>query len=289
MTLALPLILIAAAAADPSAEQRARDVLAQSRAALGGRAAAPRSLSLEADLRRVQPVDGGEARDMSGELAVDAQLPDRYLRIESLSPVPGMPPISIGTGLDGGEVWRAPMGGGAGPHMVVRVAGAEGPAATEAMLRRTRSEMLRLLLVALGQGPAEGTLKFAHAGEAEAPEGRAERIEVSDGEGLVGTLFIDKATHRPLMMSFKTVLPRMAMVRATSHADAERAAQAAQAAAPPREVQAQLYVSDWKPVDGVLLPHRVAQTVEGGASEEWTIKKWTLDPAFKADHFKRRK
>jgi hypothetical protein len=173
--------------------------------------------------------------------------------------------------------------------MIVRVAGPEGPAATEAMLRRTRSEMLRLILLALGQGPADGTLTFVHAGEAEAPEGRAERIEVSDGEGRIGTLFIDKATHRPLMVSFRTVLPRMAMMRATSHQDAERAASAAQAAAPPKEVEAQLYVSEWKAVDGVLLPHRVAQTVEGGASEEWTITKWKLDPAFKAGHFQRRK
>jgi hypothetical protein len=293
MNLALPLILAAAAAADPAASQRARDVLAQARQALGGaRAAAVHGISLEAELRRVQPVQGGEARDMSGELAIDAQLPDRYLRVESLSPMPGMPAFTIGTGLDGGEAWRAPLGTpSGGPHMVVRVAGPEGPAATEAMLQRTRAEMLRLLLVALAAGPADDSLTLVHAGEAEAPEGRADRIEVSSAQGPVGTLFIDTKTHRPLMVSFKAAAQRMNMVRATSREDAERAQrEAAQAAAaPPPQADAQLYVADWKAVDGVLLPHRVTQTIEGGASEEWTIRKWTLDPTFKADHFKRRR
>ena len=42
-------------------------------------------------------------------------------------------------------------------------------------------------------------------------------------------------------------------------------------------------------MDGLLLPHHLSQTIEGGASEEWTITKWKLDPSFKDDHFRRRK
>jgi hypothetical protein len=287
MNLTLPLFLIAAAAADPAAEQRAKDVLSKVRETLAAkRPAAVKSFSFEGELRRVQPVEGGEARDMSGELTVDAVLPDRYLKIETLSPMPGMPSFSIGTGLDGQQAWRAPVGVGGGPHMVIRVSDGEGPGAAEALLRRARNELLRVSLLALATPPAGADVTFTHAGEAEAPEGRAERIEVSDAQGAIGTLFVEKATHRPLLFAFKAQAGRMQMVRHTGGpGDGPRAQPPAPAPAPLAE--AKLFVSEWKAVDGLLLPHRVQQQVEGGASEEWTIKKWKLDPSLKADHFKK--
>jgi hypothetical protein len=296
MNLLLP-ILLAATAADATPEARAQEVLAQVQKAVGGasRLEAIKGLSLQAELRRVQPVDGAEARDMSGELTVDALLPDRYLRVETLQPFPGAPSFSIGTGLDGSEAWRAPIGnpGGGGGHVVVRVATGDGPGATAALLRRTRAELRRLLALALAGGPKDATLKLAYAGEAEAPEGRAHRIELSDAQGAIGTLFVDKATHRPLFVAFKALLPRMQMVRAEGPGDADRARREAEARgtapAPAPEAEARLYVSDWKSVGGVLLPHRFSQTVEGGASEEWTVGKWTLDPALKPEHFKKQK
>jgi hypothetical protein len=289
MNLALPLLLIAAAAPDPAAVQRATDVLARARQALGGeRAAAVRSVSLEAELRRVQTIEGADTRDLSGELTVDALLPDRYLKVETLSPMPGMPGFSIGAGLDKGEAWRAPLGGGGGGHVVVRVAGADGPGGAELLLQRTRAEMVRFMLVALAAAP-DAALTFVHAGEAEAPEGRADRIDVLDGQARIGTLFVDTRTHRPLMMSFRTMRPRMAVMRRARGEDDRGHHAGGAEVAPPPEVDAQLYVSEWKPVNGVLLPHRISQTVEGGTSEEWTVKKWTVDAEFKADHFRKRK
>lgn len=293
MNLLLP-ILLAATAADATPQTRAREVLAQAREALGGaRVASVKGLSFEAELRRVQPLDGGESRDLSGELTVDALLPDRYLRVETLSPFPGAPSFSIGTGLDGVEAWRAPVGnaGSGGGHMLVRVAAPEGQGGTEALLRRTRAELLRLVLVALAGGPESDALEVAYAGEAEAPEGRAERIDVSDGSGPIGTLFVDKASRRPLFVAFKTQPPRIQMVRAAGPEDAERARREAEQRVTARapEVEARLYASDWKKVGGVLLPHRFSQEIDGGASEEWTVGKWTLDPALGPDHFRKRK
>ncbi|HEX6738352.1 MAG TPA: hypothetical protein VF310_08780 [Vicinamibacteria bacterium] len=291
MVLTLSAVLLAATAAAPGPDARARDVLAQSRAALGGRAV--RGLSLEADLRRVQPLEGGETRDISGEVTVDVQVPDHYLKVETLSPMPGGPSFSVGTGLDGQEAWRAPMGTpGGGAHIVVRVADGEGPAAAGALLRRTRAEMLRVLLLALAAAPGDEGWAFTHAGEAEAPEGRAELVEVGDGQGPVGTLFVDKASHRPLLVSFKTMAPRMQMMRAEGPREAHRIQQEAEQrrpAAPGPEVEARLYVSEWKAVDGLLLPHRLTQTIEGGASEEWTVRRWKIDPDFKPGHFKKQK
>jgi hypothetical protein len=290
MHLALAFLLTAAAAADPAAEQRAKDVLAQARQSLAGKRT-PKGFSLEAELRRVQPVEGGEARDMSGELTVDALLPDHYLKVETLSPFPGAPAFSIGMGLDGQQAWRAPVGSGGGPHMVIRVADGEGPGAAEALLRRARAELVRVSLLVLATPPDDAALTFTHAGEAESPEGRAERIDVADGHGRIGTLFVDKATHRPLFFSFKTQAPRMQINRQMGPGPAGDG-HAPAAGEPPRpapapDSEARLFAADWKTVDGVLLPQRLSQTIEGGSSEEWTIKKWKLDPALKPGHFKK--
>ena len=289
MNLALTFLLIAAAAADPSTEQRAKEVLAKSRAALAAkRPAAVTSFSLEGELRRVQPVEGGEARDMTGEVTVDSLLPDRYLKVETLSPMPGLPSFSIGFGLDGQQAWRAPVGAGGGQHMVIRVADGEGPGAAEALLRRGRNELLRVSLLAFASVPEGAGVTLAYAGEAEAPEGRAERIDVSDAQGAIGTLFVDKATQRPLFFGFKAPAQRIQMMR-QDRGEAMRA-QPAPGNAPagaPALVDARMFASDWKVVDGLLLPHRLQVQAEGGAADEWTVRKWKLDPSLKADHFKK--
>ena len=288
MNLALSILFIAAAAADPSAEQRAKDVLGAAREAIAGKRAAVKGLSLEAELRRVQAVEGEGNRDLSGEITIDALSPDRYLKVETLSPFPGAPAFSIGTGLDGSEAWRAPIGNPGGHGMVIRVAdGGGAPGAAEALLRRTRADLARFLLLALAS-PADG-FTFAYAGEAESPEGRAERIDVSDAQGPVGTLFVDKKSHRPLFIGFKTQAPRMQVMRSMgAPGDSQpRGAEPRPSATP--ESEARLFVSDWKAVDGVMLPHKFSQTIENRPSEEWTIKKWKIDPAFKADTFKKQK
>ena len=77
--------------------RRAQRVLAAARQALGGEdaLAAVRSVSLEGQLRRRLPGEDGEM-EMSGDVCVDALLPDRYLRVDTVSPMPGMPGMDMG-------------------------------------------------------------------------------------------------------------------------------------------------------------------------------------------------
>jgi hypothetical protein len=286
----IPLLLLAASAGAAPANDRAQEVVDKMREALGGkgRLDAVKSVSVEGEMRRVIPVDGGEARDMSGEFSVDALLPDRYLKIETLSPMPGMPGVGIGTGLDGQEAWRAPINTPSGHGMVVRVATPEGPGGAESLRRRTRGELIRFALLALAT-PLED-ISFSYAGEAEAPEGRAHVLDVAGPEGFAARVFVDTKTHRPLMASFKTQLPRMQIARMEGPADAARAQaqNLARAAAAAPEAEAKLFVSNFQKTDGLLLPHTLSQQVEGGASEEWTIKKWKLNPALKPEHFRKK-
>jgi hypothetical protein len=54
---------------------------------------------------------------------------------------------------------------------------------------------------------------------------------------------------------------------------------------PPAPSTVNLYLADYKNVDGVMLPHRLTQSVDGKPVEEWTIEKVKINPALKADFF----
>jgi len=49
-----------------------------------------------------------------------------------------------------------------------------------------------------------------------------------------------------------------------------------------------LYLGDYKKVDGVMLPHRLTQAVDGKTVEEWTIEKVKVNPSVKADLFEKK-
>ena len=68
---------------------------------------------------------------------------------------------------------------------------------------------------------------------------------------------------------------------------AEGARDAAAAAAPELK-EAQMFLSDYKSEGGVSLPRSITIKVQDGPTEEWTVQKIKLNPAFGADHFKKR-
>ena len=57
-------------------------------------------------------------------------------------------------------------------------------------------------------------------------------------------------------------------------------------AAPPKLVEYRLFFSDYRKVDGVMLPFRVARGLGAKTVEEWDVTSYKVNPAFKADRFK---
>jgi hypothetical protein len=57
---------------------------------------------------------------------------------------------------------------------------------------------------------------------------------------------------------------------------------------PPAPSTFTLYLGEYKRVDGVMLPHRLTQAVDGKTVEEWTIEKVKVNPALKADLFEKK-
>ena len=54
---------------------------------------------------------------------------------------------------------------------------------------------------------------------------------------------------------------------------------------PPAPSNVSLFLADYKKVDGVMIPHRLTQSVDGKPVEEWTIEKVKVNPSLKADFF----
>jgi hypothetical protein len=57
-------------------------------------------------------------------------------------------------------------------------------------------------------------------------------------------------------------------------------------ATPPKLVEYRLFFSDYRKVDGLSLPHRIARGTDGKTTEEWDITSYKVNPAFKTDRFK---
>jgi hypothetical protein len=270
-------------AAKAAGDTQAADLLAQARAALGG----------ESNLSKVQALSASGAyqrevgdRQMTGELTLELQLPDKMLRTESMNPM-GDATIVVEQGINGEQVLRHTRTIGGGPGLVVRMAPPNaGPDADAQALRNQRAELARIALAFLLTPPATLPVDFVYTGEAESDEGKADVIEAKGAGSFAAQIFLDKKTHRPLMLAYRGAAPRimMQMQRGDAQPRTGREADAAPAP-PPQIVDIQMFLDDYKAVDGVLLPHRISRSVGGTPTEEWTFKTFKLNPAFKPDTF----
>lgn len=300
MLTAAVLSLAGTLAAPPArADDRATELLEQARAALGGESLAKvRALTATGEIRRVF----GEG-EISGDVTVDLAAPDRIRRTEEMS-IPGGPSMTRTVALDQGEFWEDTTNrGGGGFLRMAPGAGPGGPGGPggreiteedrqrlrDMQKRRLQGELQRYLLVWLLRTDAPAR----YVGRAEAEDGSAEVIEIqTDGPGPI-RLFLDAQTSQPLMLSYEGFRPRFRMMRpglrqgsgGQSGGGAPSEGQRPPWNEPPERVTFELRLDDYREVDGVLLPHRLTESIDGDPMEEWTISRFKLNPSFKGDTF----
>jgi hypothetical protein len=190
-------------------------------------------------------------------------------------------------------------------------------------LRRLKTEFNRYLLAFWGGA----TLQPTYVAVAEAPEGKADVVEVKNEQGQAVRMFIDQNTGMPLMLQYQELRPRMNIMGGPGPrlrggaggtsggsgtggapvASGTPSAPGAQAAAgeterpnaeeirrridnmpPPTPSDVTLYLGDFKKVDGIMFPHRLTQAVDGKTVEEWTIERIRVNPNIKADLFEKK-
>ena len=291
-TATILVIMAALTAAHPieglvqDAAGRAAGVLDLARRALGGedKLRAVKTLQASGDMRRSM----GEMQ-MEGELELLLETPDKLRRNETLG-MPGGATMLRTEVLNGAEVWddNSQRGGMGGGHMQMVMRGPGGAnldeaAMKEMRLRSRRMELSRYMLAWLLTTDAA----VSHVGIAEAPDGKADVLEIKPAEGPAMRLFVDQQTHRPLMLTWQGPQPRMMVRRGPGGADPEQIARDAAAQGPPPQAQFELRFEDYRDVSGIQLPHQISRAMNGTVNEEWTIKTYRINAALKSNTFTR--
>jgi hypothetical protein len=326
--------------AEAQADAKAAAVMADVRKALGGeqKSAAVKGLSLRADYRREMSAGGGGgsmtfvmtggggttsgSQQTTGKIEIDLALPDKFLRTDI-----GGASFAL-TRTDGFEAARPFLEVVANtPGMRVQADNpASDPERSKAALKRSRTDLARLLLGLTGGTQPGFPVSYAYGGQAESPDGKADIIDVTGPEDFQVRLFVDVATRLPLMLTFMEAEPRVVMRTMTRDGreghggrggdgpvvvpggaaprgaapagattlpeltEAQREEIARQMkeaeASPPKLVEYRLFFSDYREVDGILLPHRIARGLGGKTTEEWDVTAYKVNPSFKADRFK---
>ena len=269
------------------AAARAAAVLAEARTAVGGAEKLRSIARLQAsgDFRRVF----GEMQ-IEGELELLLERPDRFRRNEQIV-MPGGATMTRTEVVNGAEVWDdSGQRGGMGHGVAIVMRGPGGANADPAQVREMQRRMRRADLARHAAAwllATDGAV--THAGVAEAPDGRADVLEITPADGPPMRLFIDQATHLPLMLAWQGPQPRVMVRRQAGQPDdRERAAREAAAAAdagPPPQATFEMRLSDFREVEGVQLPHQITRAINGQTNEEWTITSYKVNPSFKSNTF----
>jgi len=292
-------------------DTKAAEVIAAARKAIGGRKLdALKSLGVEAAAQR-----NVGTFQMNADVEVLVEMPDKYMRTET--PRGGMVAVGMTTGFNGDRPLKAAAAPGIGPGgaMIIRM-GPSGamPGPTEkptpeqqqqidrTIVRSSRQELSRLMLGWFGAAHPSLNARVTHAGEAESPDGKAHVIDVKNADGFAARLFIDQATHLPLMLTYQGPQGRVVTMggppgtgrgaargqqsenrqltddERTKLAEDERRRAEELRTQPPAMVEYTLYFDDWREVDGIKFPHRLRRAAAGATTEKWSVNKVRVNP-----------
>ncbi len=323
MLLAL-LIPVAALAQAGKVDAKAQEVLKQARKAIAS----------EDKLKSLQSLSASGTRrlsmgqmNMEGELEIDLMMPDK-IRLSTGMTTPGGDIINI-QAINGDKVWTdliRPIGGG-GPGGGGGGGGFRGGGMGGGP-DQAKNDILRLSLGLLLTSPGAFPLEYAYAGEAQAPDGKADVIDVKGPGTFAARLFLDQSSHHLLMLQYKGKDFRQMMrgggrpggpgaggaggqgrppgsltreeleklppgERAKKEAEMKAArdkrdAEMRETMAKLPDVDYQWNFTDYKSVNGINLPHRISKGIAGETNEEWEISKYKLNQPIKADKFEKK-
>ncbi len=143
-----------------------------------------------------------------------------------------------------------------------------------------------LLLVWLLATPPSLPLEFTCAGQAKTQSGgqTADVLDLNGPHNFAARLFIDQRTHQVLMLTYKINLPNRSADKQT-----RRPADAPTEAEPEApKVEVRWIASDYRNVNGLILPHRLTRSTGGQITEEIELQKIKVNPTFKPDKFEKK-
>lgn len=230
-------------------------VMAAARAALGG----------EAKIAAVKTlIATGRTRQVRGdnlvpiEFEIQAEFPDKYSRRDEF-PAQDAGPVTAGYVGDALVLIPRPAPPPPRPGAPPPPAGAQ-----EAMLRNrlttAKHDFARLMLGMFGGSTPAFPLTYSYVGQAEAPQGKADVIDVAGPGNFAARLFVAGDTHLPIMLTWTPPPPP-----------------GPPGAAPKPLPEQRLYFADYRDVDGLKLPFRIRRAAAAETTEETTFDRYRIN------------
>ncbi len=259
---------------------------------------------------------GGGPAQMSGKIEIDLELPERYLRsdigsggfaltrtegfegtrpfVDLVSNMPGArftadnpaadPARSnaelarlmlglVGTTQTNFPVTFAYGGIAESPDGKAHIVDVSGPEAFTARMYIDTESNLPLMLTYMDAEPRIVTRSMTRdGGPAGGPAGGGHGAPQVFTAGGGGNVTVGRGGQAPELTP-------------EQRAELEKARQEAEAA-PAKMIEYRLFFSDYRKVDGLSMPHRIARGTGTKTTEEWDVTSYKVNPTFKADRFK---
>jgi hypothetical protein len=132
-----------------------------------------------------------------------------------------------------------------------------------ARMLQAKQDFARLMLGMFAGSTPAFPLTFAYVAQAEAPQGKADVIEVKGPNNFTARLFIDAATSLPIMISWTPPAPPR-----------PPDAPGALGVAPPEQ---RMFFAEYKDVDGLKLPFRIRRAAGTVTTEETTFDRYRIN------------
>jgi len=256
----------------------APQVLAAARTALGG----------EKNLNAIKTfVANGRTRQLRGnnlvpiEFEINCELPDRFVRKDEIPaqdtdvtvsgfsgdtliqfPVPGAGRGGPGRGPAPNGRAAAPAGDGPGARGDARGRGGPPINPAQQRLNAVKQDFARLMLGVFAGSFPSYPLTFKYGGIGEAPEGKADVLDVTGPANFSARLVVQQDTHLPVMLMWQQPAPGQ-----------------------PAPVEYQMYYADFRDVNGVKWPFRIRRAVAGQTIEETTFDRIRINAKIDAKKF----
>ena len=309
-------------------------------------AAAHEALGSETKINSVKTIVAtGRTRQVQGdnlvpiEFEINIELPDKYVRTDEIparesgpttrgfngSTLIQIPEAAAPAGRGGappaGRAAAPPAGAPPAPGGTPPPAGGPGPGRggpAPDPVAPLKQDFVRLTLGMFATSFSSYPLTFSLAGVAEAPEGKADVVDVKGPANFSARLFINSQTHLPLMLSW-TVPPNLVPVmpgqpapqnlppgsitfeapgpppgptatpeeRQKFQQDVAAARAKAMQSAHPTENR--IYYADYRDVDGLKMPFRIRRAVGATTTEETVFDRFKINGKIDAKKFEARK
>jgi len=263
-------IVLSAGTLAVSGQRRdATQVLAAAREALGGDAVLAGVKSFVAT-GRTRQIRGNNLVPI--EFEINCELPDKFVRKDEF---PAQDTDLTVAGFRGDALIQFPAPGagrGGPPGAPSRGTGSN---ADQQRLNTVKQEFVRLTLGAFATSFPAYPLTFKYTAEAEAPDGKADVLDVSGPANFAARLLVQRETHLPVMLIWQMSPPGPPRGGPPAGPGASAAPGAPPATGAPMEVR--LYYADYRAVSGIKWPFRIRRAAGGTTTEETTFDRVNIN------------